>query len=137
MWFVKDTPIRSAVVEFSNGSTLFVAGTGMNGEYELVCEKGIIRTQNDGESLHVRHASESGKRSFDPVEIDAVEHWSGTAKKVEELVLAIRTGKPGVSNLRATMIGTEIGFGLYESHLNDGAEVVLPVPNRNRFVSSW
>jgi hypothetical protein len=35
------------------------------------------------------------------------------------------------------MIGTEIGFGIYESHLNGGTVVHPPVPNRNRFVSSW
>ena len=125
------------MVEFDNGSTLFAAGTGQNGEYELVCEEGIIRTQNDGESLHVRSATESGKRSLDPIEVTPVEHWSGTVKKIEELSKAIRTGEPGVSNLRATLIGTEIGFGLYESHLNGGTEVSLPVPNRDRFVSSW
>jgi predicted dehydrogenase len=137
MWFVKDTPIRSAMVDFENGLTLFAAGTGQNGEYELVCEEGIIRTQNDGESLHVRQATETGKRTLDTVKVEPVAHWSGTVKKIEELAQAISTGKPGVSNLRSTMIGTEIGFGLYESHLNGGIEVSLPVPNRDRFVSSW
>lgn len=137
MGFVKDTPIRSATVAFENGTTLFAAGTGQNGEYELVCEEAIIRTQNDGESLQVRQASDAGKRAFDLIEVEPVVHWSGTVKKVEELVEAIRTGAPGVSNLRSTLIGTEIGFGLYESHLNGGIEVTPPVPNRDRFVSSW
>ena len=136
MRFVSDTPIRSALVELANGTTLHVAGTGMGQEFELVCEDGITRLMNDGESLSVR--KRDGKtRFYDPVEVPLVDRWSGTERKIRELVEAIRTGKPGVSNLRATMIGTEIGFGIYESHLNGGTVVRPPVPNRSRAVSSW
>ncbi|MCZ6634226.1 MAG: Gfo/Idh/MocA family oxidoreductase [bacterium] len=136
MHFVKDTPILSAMVVFENNTRLHVAGTGKSGEFEVVCEVGIIRILNDGESLSVRK-QDGQNRFYDPVEVAPVTPWSGTAKKVEELAQAVRTGKPGVSNLRATMLGTEIGFGLYESHLNGGTEVGFPVPNRDRFVSSW
>ena len=136
MRFVKDTPIRSALVEFADGTSLHVAGTGMGLEFEIVCEGGVIRLLNDGESLKVRKR-DAGTRFYDPMPVPAVDHWSGTARKIRELADAVRTGRPGVSNLRATMIGTEIGFGIYESHLNGGTEVNPPVPNRGRFVSSW
>lgn len=136
MRFVRDTPIRSALVEFSNGARLHIAGTGLGLEFEVVCEEGVIRLLNDGESLTVRKR-DAETRYYDPMPVAAVDHWSGTERKIRELADAIRTGKPGVSNLRATMIGTEIGFGIYESHLNGGTEVRPPVPNRGRFVSSW
>ncbi len=136
MRFVKDTRILSAFVEFDTGVTLHAAGTGLSREYELVCEAGIIRIQNDGESLSVRR-EEEGRRAYSPVSVEPVTPWSGTARKISELAEAIKTGKPGVSNLRATLLGTEIGFGIYESHLRGGAAVEPPVPNRERQVSSW
>ena len=134
MRFVSDTPILSAFVEFENGTTLHAAATGARGEYELICTGGIIRLQNDGESLHVR---KTDGQAYDPIEIEPVTPWSGTERKVRELVEAIQTGEPGGSNLRATMLGTEIGFGIYESHLQGGVAVRPPVPNRERWVSSW
>lgn len=134
MRFVSDTPILSAFVEFENGTTLHAAATGASGEYELVCAGGIIRLQNDGESLYVR---KTDGEAYDPIEIEPVTPWSGTERKVRELVEAIKAGEPGVSNLRATMLGTEIGFGIYESHLQGGVAVRPPVPNRERWVSSW
>ena len=136
MKFVSDTAIMSAYVKFENGTAIHVASTGMSGEYELICEKGVIRIQNDGESLYVRK-QEGSSRAWDPMEVEPVEPWSGTARKIEELVESIKTGKPGISNVRATIISQEIGFGIYESHLRGGVAVNPPIPNRERWVSSW
>ncbi len=128
-------PIRSAFVEFDNGTSLRVAGVGIQ-ELELYCERGIIRIQNVAESLYVRK-TDGSSRCYDPIEVKPVTHWSNTERKIRELVESIKTGKAGVSNLRATMLGTEIGFGLYESHLQGGIAVRPPIPNRERWVSSW
>ena len=68
MRFVRDTGILSALVEFDNGTTLHAAATGASREYELVCDAGIIRIQNDGESLYVRK-SEDQDRAYDPIEV--------------------------------------------------------------------
>ncbi|MBI1924620.1 Gfo/Idh/MocA family oxidoreductase [Candidatus Poribacteria bacterium] len=136
MRFVRDTAILSALVEFDNGTTLHLAATGAGLEYEVTCEAGIIRIQNDGESLHVRKKGGTD-HAYDPIEVASVTPFSGTECKVRELVKAIETGEPGVSNLRATMLGTEIGFGIYESHLQGGVAVRPPIPNRERWVSSW
>ena len=134
MHFVKDTSIRSALIEFADGPDIAVAGTG-NLEFELVCEDGLIRVHNDGEELQVR--SKATRSGFDPVPVEPLEHWSGTVRKIRDLVQAIRTGEPTVSNLRIAMLSTEIGFGLYESHLRGGTAVRPPIPNRDRIVSSW
>ena len=136
MHFVRDTAIRSALVEFANGTSMHVAGTGIGYEVEAVCEQGILRLQNDGESLHVRRRDET-QRAYDSVEREATTPWSGTVLKIRELVEAIENGKPAVSNLRATMLSVEIGFGLYESHLRGGLAITPPIPNRQRRVSSW
>ena len=136
MRFVKDTRILSALIEFDNDATLHAAATGVGLESELICEEGIIRIQNDGESLYVRK-KHGQARAFDPIEVEPKTLWSGTERKIRELVEAIKTGKPGVSNLRATMLSTEIGFGIYESHLRGGVAVHPPISNRERWVSSW
>ena len=131
--------IRLSCRRLSNlitGRPLHAAATGADREYELVCEAGIIRIQNDGESLYVRK-SEDQQRAYDPIEVKPMTPWSGTERKVRELVESIKTGRPGISNLRATMLGTEIGFGIYESHLQNGVAVHPPVPHRERWVSSW
>ena len=132
--FVQDTPILSAFVRFDNDTSLHAAATGISGEYELVCQEGIIRIQNDGESIRVRQKNQD---AYDPIEVAPIEPWSGTAQKIRELVESIKTGKPGISNLRATMLGAEIGFGLYESYLQGGIAIQPPIPNRGRWVSSW
>ena len=136
MKFVGDTSILSALVHFENGTSLNVSNTGISSEYELFCEKGVIRIQNDGESLYVRR-QEGSSRAWDPIEVETITHWSGTARKIQELVESIKTGEPGISNLRATVISQEIGFGIYESHLRGGVSVSPPIPNRERWVSSW
>ena len=132
--FVQDTPILSAFIKFENGTSLHAAATGINSEYELVCQEGIIRIQNDGESIQVRQKNQS---AYDPIEVAPIEPWSGTVQKIHELAKSIKTGTPGISNLRATMLGTEIGFGLYESHLQGGIAIQPPIPHRERWVSSW
>ena len=132
--FVQDTPILSALVRFDNNTSLHAAATGISGEYELVCQEGIIRIQNDGESIQVRQKNQN---AYDPIDVAPIEPWSGTSQKIRELVESIKTDRPGISNLRATMLGTEIGFGLYESHLRGGITIQPPIPNRERWVSSW
>ena len=134
--FVRDTTIRSALVEFSNGTTLHVAGTGIGYDIEVVCERGIIRVQNDGESLSVRQ-KDGSHRAYDAIVVKPVSPGSGTVTKIRELVEAIQTGVPAVSNLRVALLSTEIGFGIYESHLQGGVAVHPPIPNRQRWVSSW
>lgn len=138
MKFVKDTPILSALIKFSNGTIAHVAGVGVDERAnwcELVCSDGVIRIVNDGEAVHAwRRDAASGALDM---EKEKIESLSGTVHKIRDLLEAIKTGKPGRSNLRVTMISQEIGFGLYESHLRGGVAVSPPIPNRERWVSSW
>ena len=136
MRFVQDTAIRSALIEFGNGTTIYVAGTGIGYDIEVICQGGIIRVQNDGESLFIRK-KDGENRAYDPIVVKPVTPWSGTVLKIRELVDSIKTGIPAPSNLRIALLSTEIGFGLYESHLRSGLAVEPPVPNRERWVSSW
>ena len=126
----------TAVIKFDNGMTMHVAYTGVGRECELVCADGAIRVVNDGEAVQVRHR-EAVSGALDIVPVKQMEPRSGTVHKIQDLLEAIKTGKPGRSNLRATMISQEIGFGIYESHLRGGVVVSPPIPNRERWVSSW
>ena len=75
--------------------------------------------------------------ALDEVPIEQRAPQNGTVHIIQDLVAAIKTGRPGRSNLRVTIISQEIGFGLYESHLRGGVAIRPPVPNRDRRVSSW
>ncbi|MCZ6675827.1 MAG: Gfo/Idh/MocA family oxidoreductase [Candidatus Poribacteria bacterium] len=136
MKFVQDAPIRSATIQFDNGTTAYVAGTGVGREIELVCADGVIRVVNDGEAVQVRRRG-AASGALDTVPVAQMEPQSGTIHKIRDLVQAIQTGTPGRSNLRVTLISQEIGFGIYESHLRGGVAVEPPMPNRDRWVSSW
>ena len=136
MDFVQDAPLRSAQIEFANGTWAHVACTGVGLESELVCNEGCIRIVNDGEAVQVRRRDPiSG--ALDIVPVEQTPPRSGTLHIIDDLLEAIKTGAPGRSNLRVAMLSQEIGFGLYESHLQGGKAVRPPVPNRNRRVSSW
>ena len=135
MRFVRDTLILSADVSFRNGKHLSTKTPASGAEYKYKQLRSDdyknCLISNDSKSLRVYDSP----RSYpDVIEVEPRPSCS-TEHKVRELVESIKTGVPGVSNLRATMLGTEIGFGIYESHLRDGAEVHLPVPNRDRWVS--
>ena len=136
MVFVRDTPLRSAQIEFDNGTWAHVAYTGVGRECELVCTEGSIRVINDGEAIRVRRRNEVSD-ALDEVPVEQQAPQSGTVHIIQDLVMALKTGQPGRSNLRVTMISQEIGFGLYESHLRGGVAISPPVPNRDRRVASW
>ncbi|MEE3258148.1 MAG: Gfo/Idh/MocA family oxidoreductase [Candidatus Latescibacterota bacterium] len=136
MEFVKDAPLRSALIEFDNGTWAHVAYTGVCRESELVCAEGSIRIINDGEAIRVRRRDQASG-ALDEVPVEQLAPRSGTAHIIRDLVEAIKTGQTGRSNLRVTTISQEIGFGLYESHLCGGVAISPPVPNRGRRVSSW
>ena len=132
----KDTPLLSALIEFDNGTFAHVAHTGVGRECELVGSEGSVRVFNDGEAVQVRRR-DPASGALDVVPIEQIGLRSGTVHIIRDLLEAIKTGKPGRSNLRVAMLSQEIGFGLYESHLRGGVAIRPPVPNRDRWVSSW
>jgi predicted dehydrogenase len=136
MKFVQDAPILSALIKCDNGTTMHVAYTGAGRECELVCTDGVIRVVNDGEAVQLRRR-DIASGALDIVAVKQMQPRSGTVHQIRDLVEAIKTGKPGRSNLRVTMMSQEIGFGIYESHLRGGVAVSPPIPNRERWVSSW
>jgi len=137
MRFKPDAPMEFARALFTNGTQLAVLRAGLPGEYELALTEGTIRISNDGHHLRARRLDKP-TRQFLEHAVSEVEHWSGTERKVRDLVEAVRTGRPQVSSLAATLISQELGYAMYESHLRGGVEVAVPLTeNRERWVSSW
>ena len=136
MKFIQDAPVLSALIKFDNGTTAHVAGTGVGREIELVCADGVIRVVNDGEAVQMRRR-DAASDAWDVVPVTQAPARSGTVHMIWDLVNAIKTGTPGRSNLHVAMISQDIGFGIYESHLRGGVPVSPPIPNRERWVSSW
>ena len=136
MKFVQDTPILSALIRFDNGTTAHVAGTGVGREIELVCTNGVIRVVNDGEAVQMRRR-DAVSDAWDTVPVEQIPPRSGTVPLIRDLIHSIKTGEPGKSNLRVTLLSQDIGFGIYESHLRGGVAISPPIPNRERWVFSW
>ena len=136
MKFVQDTSILSALIKFDNGTTAHVAGTGVGREIELVCTNGVIRVVNDGEAVQMRRRDVASD-AWDTVPVKQIPPRSGTVYLIRDLIHSIKTGEPGKSNLRVTLLSQDIGFGIYESHLRGGVPVSPPIPNRERWVFSW
>ena len=136
MKFVQDTSILSALIKFDNGTTAHVAGTGVGREIELVCTNGVIRVVNDGEAVQMRRR-DAASDVWDTVPVEQIPPRSGTVYLIRDLIHSIKTGEPGKSNLRVTLLSQDIGFGIYESHLRGGVPVSPPIPNRERWVFSW
>ena len=136
MKFVQDTPILSALIRFDNGTTAHVAGTGVGREIELVCTNGVIRVVNDGEAVQMRRR-DAVSDAWDTVPVEQIPPRSGTVPLIRDLIHSIKTGEPGKSNLRVTLLSQDIGFGIYESHLRGGVPISPPIPNRERWVFSW
>ena len=136
MKFVQDTSILSALIKFDNGTTAHVAGTGVGREIELVCTNGVIRVVNDGEAVQMRRR-DAVSDVWDTVPVEQIPPRSGTVYLIRDLIHSIKTGEPGKSNLRVTLLSQDIGFGIYESHLRGGVPVSPPIPNRERWVFSW
>ena len=136
MKFVQDTSILTALIKFDNGTTAHVAGTGVGREIELVCTNGVIRVVNDGEAVQMRRR-DAVSDAWDTVPVEHIPPRSGTVHLIRDLLHSIKTGEPGKSNLRVTLLSQDIGFGIYESHLRGGVPVSPPIPNRERWVFSW
>ena len=75
--------------------------------------------------------------AWDTVPVERIPPRSGTVYLIRDLIHSIKTGEPGKSNLRVTLLSQDIGFGIYESHLRGGVPVSPPIPNRERWVFSW
>ena len=136
MKFIQDTSILSALIRFDNGTTAHVAGTGVGREIELACTNGVIRVVNDGEAVEMRRR-DAASDAWDTVPVEQIPPRSGTVYLIHDLIQSIKTGKSGKSNLRVTLLSQDIGFGIYESHLRGGVPISPPIPNRERWVSSW
>ena len=137
MKFVQDTSILSALIKFDNGTTAHVAGTGVGREIELVCTNGVHpccerwRSGADAASrCDIGCVGYGPGRAYTAAERHCLSHQ-------RDLIHSIKTGEPGKSNLRVTLLSQDIGFGIYESHLRGGVPISPPIPNRERWVFSW
>ena len=138
MRFKPDAQIQSAHVEFANGTAIHINGVGASGEYEVICERGILRIPNDGYTFYARRADPHA-RGYDEMDPPSVERWSSGVAKVQD-PRRIRPPRPAPAsaNLRATLISQGDRLRDVRVAPRGGVRVDVPITeNRDRWVSSW
>ena len=73
----------------------------------------MIRLQNDGESIYVRKG-DGRRNSYDPIEVEPVEHYCGTERKIKPIQLGYesRCSRPNAFDV---MLGSQLGVGAYRA----------------------
>ena len=134
-------PEGEGIIQFANGVKAHVLLTARESEFEAICALGTITAFNDGLSWQVRKAVPTGLRGRNQLQIVPAPEThanSSTLRLIEDLVHSLDTGQRPRGGVRAARAGTELIFGLIESHLLSGARVSLPLAKRTtRLARDW
>jgi predicted dehydrogenase len=125
-----EDPIGHGTIQFEDGVTAYVLLTGRRGEFEAVCERGVITAFRDGLTWGLRrHGAVDfrGNPALSPGRFPRYESASTSLRIVEDLVNALDTGEPTRGGVRVARAGTELIFAFIESHRRGGARVELPL----------
>ena len=74
---------------------------------------------------------------WDTVPVEQIPPRSGTVYLIRDLIHSIKTGEPGKSNLRVTLLSQDIGFGILRVPSARWGARQSAHPNRERWVFSW
>ena len=136
-----EDPVGEGLFRFADGVMGYALNTGRGFDIEVVCENGAmsVREQDGVWELREPGATDHrGRQILVPGDFPSFEKASSTLRLIEDLVQALDTGQPTRGGVRAARQSTELIFAFIQSHLRDGARVVLPltdsrvVLNRNR-----
>ena len=120
-------PSGHATIGFANGVMGFSLVSPRPTEFEAVCTRGTVTSQNNGARVVVRRAHDEGYRVFGPEEVVEFTQASATKNLIEDLVHALDTGEPTRGGVDVARTNTELIFACIESHLRGGAVVELPL----------
>ena len=127
----------TGIVRFSNDVWGYLMNTPRFAQFEVVCEKGSLRTQNDCRDWKMEVTRKHGRvTEYVNRRFPKYIRESSTVRLIRDLVHALDTGGSTQQGVRAAAQSVEIAFGIIESHRRGGARVSLPLENRNMWMSS-
>lgn len=124
-------PSGAGTIQFENSVTAHALLTPRSSEWEAICEGGTVTCWNNGWQWHIRKQQEiPGWRTCRvPDTFPKFVRASSTANLIQDLVRALDTGEPTRGGVRCAYASTELIFGIIESHLQNGAQIELPLKN--------
>ena len=117
---------------FANG----VAATsvpGGNWEFEVIGDRGSVRTFNNGDGLLLRKVQGERRRVAIEVPVEQTPEHSPTQYCLEDLILAPEEGRPTLGHVEIAHHLTEVCLALAESH-RQGRRISLPLENRSLYI---
>ncbi|MAG37036.1 MAG: hypothetical protein CL878_12440 [Dehalococcoidia bacterium] len=129
---LREDPRAEGMFGFENGVTVH-AMQSPRGDFEAICERGVITTRNNGvdfDLLRLRETAVRGRTLGELVEapFPAFTMASWTLRIVEDLVDSLDTGNPSTrGDVRFARANMELIFGFVESHRRGGARISLPL----------
>jgi hypothetical protein len=124
-----DPGIPLGYARFQSGAHAYlVAATGY--EFEISGSEGTLRTLNDGLGVQWRRAKAPWRR-LEEEPFSDVEPESGTVCGIRELAEALDTGGDTTGGIRLARRSMEMVLGFVASQRRGGAQVPLPLADRN------
>ena len=125
-------PTGGGTIRFENDVTAHALLTPRGSEWEAICDGGTVTCWNNGWQWHVRKQQDvpGWRGCMVPADIfPEYKRESSTANLIKDLVSSLDTGEPTRGGVRCAYASTELIFGIIESHLNNGARILLPLEN--------
>jgi predicted dehydrogenase len=128
-------PLATFELAFENGVQGLTVPAG-GWEFEVLGDKGTVRSLNNGVSTVLRAEGETrGRRTlWEDVPVQQVEPQSTVVSCLEDLVEAHETGRPTLGNIDVAHHITEACIAVAESHRRGGAWVELPLAERDLYI---
>ena len=128
-------PLASFQLLFENGVEGFTIPAG-GWEFEVIGDKGTVRSLNNGVSTVLRTEGEkAGRRTlWDEQAETKVEPQSTVVSCLEDLVDAYENSRPTLGNIDVAHHITEACIAVAESHRQGGAWVELPLTERHLYI---
>jgi predicted dehydrogenase len=122
----------TGIICFPGGVFGYLMSTPRWAQFEIICERGSLRTRNDSMDWELEIATKRGRTTeYAPSAFPAVARESSTVRLIRDLLHALETGEPTRQGVRTAALGLEIAFGVLESHRQGGARVEIPLENRS------
>ena len=125
------------IIQFPNGRRGHLLSTPRWAQFEVIGERGALRTRNDCQDWKLETAHKDGnytERRDKP--LPDFEKQSSTVRLIKDLLHALETDGHTLQGPRVAALSVEIALAVVASHRQGGARVRLPLKNRRLWMAT-